>query len=227
MTRASGGRLSFGLPHGPMVEAPVVLPSCVRPWAFLWNDFDSVALDSRAQGGQRPVAKQSALLAGKDLTSPGPLPLRLRGARSPTPPLGLLPLEARPASKQSYLPTWLLSHRSDSAEPDAGSPPSPPLLRAKARSPASPESTDGASKRWTAARQPKRVTVQTESPERSHASSAEADRGERPPSPGRSPPRSPSMNSPRTSRGRSLVHMWDMVRHVTTVYQDLPKQLKA
>ena len=31
--------------------------------------------------------------------------------------------------------------------------------------------------------------------------------------------------SPRTSRGRSITHMWDMVRYVTGVYSDVYKQI--
>ena len=34
-----------------------------------------------------------------------------------------------------------------------------------------------------------------------------------------------SPNSPRTSRDRSITHMWDMVRYVTGVYADVPKQV--
>ena len=34
-----------------------------------------------------------------------------------------------------------------------------------------------------------------------------------------------SPNSPRTSRERSITHMWDMVRYVTGVYADVPKQV--
>lgn len=30
--------------------------------------------------------------------------------------------------------------------------------------------------------------------------------------------------TPRTSQGRSITHMWDMVRYVTGVYSDVHKQ---
>ena len=36
-----------------------------------------------------------------------------------------------------------------------------------------------------------------------------------------------SPNSPRTSRGRSITHMWDVVRYVTGVYSDVHLQTTA
>ena len=81
MSNPEGGRIAFGLSGGALVEAPAVLSTCVRPWAYLWNDFDCVALDRRKQAGE---SKMQPKQAGGNVASfyirnvPTPLPLRSR-----------------------------------------------------------------------------------------------------------------------------------------------------
>ena len=36
-------KVAFGQPGQPLLEAPVTISTCVRPWAFLWNAGDAVA----------------------------------------------------------------------------------------------------------------------------------------------------------------------------------------
>ena len=46
--------IAFGVPGGPLVQAPgAKLSSVVRPWAYLWDARDSVMLDARVVHGAR------------------------------------------------------------------------------------------------------------------------------------------------------------------------------
>ena len=244
-THATGGRISFGVAGGPLIEAPVALPSCVRPWAYLWNDFDSVALDGRLQVNRHRALKDSPRSPPKDPSAPGPLPLRLRHKPPPFSHTSAESLERTLSGlaagpKVGYMPSWLLSYRSDSGSgsgtaidggastaTDGGATPkrSASASRRKRHGLHArihvEESTTSPSKRWLSPRQPRRSTTP-----KSH--SADEDHPHKEPlrSPGRASPRSASMLSPRSSRGRGPVHMWDMVRHVTNMYMDLPMQLK-
>lgn len=118
-------RIAFGLPGGPLVEAPVKLTSCVRPWAYLWNSSDSVMI------GSRPIPSRNAkqarsLLERAPATAAAPVPLRARSsrdlyasvpggggfdvtARDGTPLLLRLPSHAE---RGDYLPSYAYNDRS-------------------------------------------------------------------------------------------------------------------
>ena len=76
-----GGTTSGGLviAGGPLVEAPVKLPQAVRPWAYLWNDVDSVMLDSRSLPS-RNAKKIQHFNSRQPAATPAPVPLRSRGS---------------------------------------------------------------------------------------------------------------------------------------------------
>ena len=225
MTRSGGGRIALGLPGGVLVEAPVVLTKAVRPWSYLWNDSDSVALDTRPKVVKHKsvqlgmLGSQYSSVTASSTGRPGArvdvLWLRDRLATTRAADIA----SAKPAGSArrlaEYLPMFLAA------------PPGTPGYLTSSRLLYSPKPK---SQRSLLSPKPK---SQRSSPSRAPSPSPTAGRmtsARSPvsdmPSPGRSPGRSPRLVSPRSSRGRALTHMWDSVRHVSHTYTDLPKQLK-
>ena len=83
-------KLAFGLPGGPLVEAPAKLTSAVRPWAYLWNEADSVMLGSRPppREGSTGCRKVRTLIQREEPTTAAPKPLRARKTATLSPPDG-------------------------------------------------------------------------------------------------------------------------------------------
>lgn len=110
-------RIAFGLPGGPLVEAPTKLStSAVRPWAYLWNDVDSVMLDSRPppREGMRGARIVNTLLVRPPPTAKPPMPLRSRSDAAllqPVPPSTLVRIPSH-AERGDYLPPHTYLDRS-------------------------------------------------------------------------------------------------------------------
>ena len=114
-------RLSFGLPGTPLVEAPVKLSSAVRPWAYLWNEMDSVQLVSRHQpregsGGAAAAGRIARTIVQRPAANAtAPVPLRSRsdnmlaGPSSARPPLVRVPSHFE---RGDYLPPYAALDRS-------------------------------------------------------------------------------------------------------------------
>ena len=72
-------KVAFGLPGLPLVQAPVKLSGIVRPWVYVWEEGDSIALSSR------PIPQRShAVHSSRTWRSANPrtavaTPLRERG----------------------------------------------------------------------------------------------------------------------------------------------------
>ena len=218
-------KLSFGAHGAPLREAPCTLSACVRPWAYLWNANDSVLIDKRPQGFRRHAKPN------QELRPPSPkvlIPLRSRSLSPAVTSVFISDIDdsisaVRPPqptlNASQYLPAYIATHPSKAtqqveADPEQG------LLALEDYAPpvSTPERKRGMSSRgrFSSARSPGRSPGT--SPERSHALS-----GRNSPYYALSARTSPI--SPRTTRGRTVTHMWDMVRYVTGTYSDTYQQL--
>ena len=110
-------RIAFGLPGGPLVEAPVKLPARVRPWCYLWNDTDSVALDTRAAPSRKAKQARSLVQRARPDAKP-PTPLRARNEprtivqfAGPEIPLRTGPRGPSHAELGDYLPPYAYTDR--------------------------------------------------------------------------------------------------------------------
>ena len=110
-------RIAFGLPGGPLVEAPCKLSACVRPWAYLWHSGDSVMLDSRPPPS-RNARQARSLLERQPPNAAPPVPLRSRSSSSDLlkasagaigPPVERI---ASHAQRGDYLPSYAYTDRS-------------------------------------------------------------------------------------------------------------------
>ena len=110
-------RLAFGVPDGPLVEAPVKISGCVRPWAYLWSGTDSVMLDARpppSRGNARArIVRSLAFRTGDNEPKGiwgGPMPLRARMV-DPLPFAPTHPIPAVKLERSSYLPPFAVMDR--------------------------------------------------------------------------------------------------------------------
>ena len=226
-------RIAFGLPGGPLVQAPVKLPAKVRPWAYLWNDTDSVMLDNRFQGS-RNARQARTLVERANPSAKPPAPLRSRSdvrthfAAGPDIPQRLGPRVPSHAELGDYLPPYAYTDRTaeDHRAAVMSARPRSPGIGIRSARQAIGMATGG---KRTGAREgdmrtPERMPRGSGDPASPDSTSML--------SPGKSPlamsirsARSRTPASPRSPRGRGTTHMWDMVRYVSGVYSDVYKQI--
>jgi len=217
-------RIAFALADGPLIQAPVVLTAAVRPWAYFWSDSDAVAFVGLPQRKVSKMSAQSPSSRGRTpLKSPAPLPLRMTSARSPSrsptrssPPLSTSPGSPGSLQSKKYLPIFITAGEGQKDYPSS-------RLLFGGRAVMSRTLPEPPGAKHTSFADEAQIGGGATDDNPGPWSPGPCSPGPR--SPGRSPPRSPREKSPRTSRGRARSHMWDMVRHVTQVYSDLPKQL--
>ena len=239
-------KIAFCKPGEHFIEAPVTLSASVRPWALLWNKGVAVLIDARAQGsGKARMTKGPSGHRAQTKSHDHPLvPLRAQpqwitdpitgekiyfgGAKVRIPSSPRLSPKALRPDTTLYLPKHI--------QPGWGTAPSGAKVSVKAAGMQDEEDEAADALGALPRQQQQRATTSHGflTPSRRIPRSPSTPGGSRASGRGPNTPASvrqyalsirASPISPRTSRDRSITHMWDMVRYVTGVYADVHKQI--